>query len=154
VSGCSCTTHAAYACCRSIGPAGTYGTPTNTEDDITIIGSTLPLLQDEAGNTAATAEPVCNISTCTASALPRGSTRKRAVVHAVANSGTDVDYYSFVACDAGPVSITVQYVTGMSQREGVRVQLPLGEVVDVEVTMAYRRQATRLSCIKPAQQCT
>jgi hypothetical protein len=124
------------SCCPT-GPTATFGNPTNTEDDITIISNTLPLLPDEAGNTAATATPICTITACTP--LTSGSTRSRAVVNAVAHSGDDVDYYSFVAADAGPMNITLQYVTGVTEREAVMVRMPSGEDVEMQVTMAYRR---------------
>uniref|UniRef100_A0A383V712 Peptidase C-terminal archaeal/bacterial domain-containing protein n=1 Tax=Tetradesmus obliquus TaxID=3088 RepID=A0A383V712_TETOB len=114
------------------------GTPNNPQDDISIISSYLPLLPDEAGDSDATAVAVCSIGTCTPSAAdPK---RVQAVVQAVANSGTDKDYFSFVAAAAGPVTIRVDYVPGFSQLESVEV-MGLGPT---DVTIQYLRNDLRL----------
>jgi hypothetical protein len=117
-------------------PAGNLepsGKPNNNEDDISIISSYLPLLPDEAGDTEATAVPLCDYGKCT----PPNAVTKRvqAVVQAVANSGSDKDYYSFAAAAAGPVTIRVDYVPGFSQREKINVD-GLGAT---EVTIQYLR---------------
>jgi hypothetical protein len=120
---------------HSTGNLEPQGTPNNNEDDISIISSRLPLLPDEAGDTEATAAAVCTLGTC--SAAPADAKRTQAVVQAIANSGTDKDYFSFAAAAAGTVTIRVDYVPGFSQSEKIMVD-GLGAV---DLTMNYLRWA-------------
>lgn len=97
-------------------PAGAK--PNNTEDDLAIIGDVrrngLPPLADEAGNTAETALALCSASNCSE---PEPSTGRATVrIDAIANSGTDKDFFSFTAGVPGNAIITIDYVPVWIQR--------------------------------------
>lgn len=94
------------------------GPPSNTDDDLAIISATLPLLQDEAGNTPATARMLCTQTEC--SPVPSNPSLITTTVRAVISGADDRDYYNVTADaqTAGPqrLKVVITYEPNWSKR--------------------------------------
>uniref|UniRef100_A0A383W0A8 Uncharacterized protein n=1 Tax=Tetradesmus obliquus TaxID=3088 RepID=A0A383W0A8_TETOB len=94
------------------------GPPSNTDDDLAIISATLPLLQDEAGNTPATARMLCTQTEC--SPVPSNPSLITTAVRAVISGADDRDYYNVTADaqTAGPqrLKVVITYEPNWSKR--------------------------------------